>query len=100
MEDKFKKTYNRIVPNYEHLSKKMLDAAAYMVDHECTDPSGNPIIGEDRNILIYDKAYDAQLGSNLTKNEFLIAGALIGFGISISTFLIYKVIKKKKSKKS
>lgn len=90
-----KEGYKRVAPNWDDLSNKFMELATYIVENECTDMSGNPIIGEAKNILIRDKAYDMELAANFIKNKYLVAGGLIGISISVAAFKIINKVKNK-----
>ena len=90
-----KEGYKRVAPNWDDLSNKFMELATYIVENECTDMSGNPVIGEAKNILVRDKAYDMELAANFVKNKYLVVGGLIGISISVAAFKIINKVKNK-----
>lgn len=93
-----KERYKRIEPNWDELSNKFIELATYIVENECTDVSGNPIIGNAKDILVKDKAYDMELANNFIKNKYLLMGGLIGIGITVTGFTAFKIINGVKNK--
>ena len=72
--------------------------ATYIVENECTDMSSNPIIGNAKDILVKDKAYDMELANNFIKNKYLLMGGLIGIGIIVTGFTAFKIINRNRVK--
>lgn len=93
-----KEGYKRVAPNWDDLSNKFIELATYVVENECTDMSGNPVIGNAKDILVRDKAYDMELANNFIKNKYLLMGGLIGIGITVTGFTAFKIINRVKNK--
>ena len=76
----------------DKVAEKFKDAAAWIVDNQCTELDKSPIIGTHRTDLIETYSYDLALGSIITNNKYLLIGGLTGaivFSI-VGMFVGYK----------
>lgn len=95
-----RKQYNKLVPkNMEEVSKGIRTMAEYIVDEECTNIDGTPIIGEARNILVFDKAMDMVIVEKMTMKKHFSNGVLVGVGLTVGFYVTSKIIKKVRKNK-
>lgn len=88
-----RKQYNKLVPGtIDEVSKKIRLMAEYIVDNDCTNVDGTHIVGEARDVLVFDKAMDMVIGEKMTMKKHLITGTLIGTGATIVIGIITRKI--------
>ena len=91
----FDKLYNSVNEKEAMHFNKL---ATYIVDNQCKNLDGTPIIGEARNNLIWTMRYDVAYGSAYTKNRYIAFGVIGGIAVCGLSIIAYnKFIKKKKS---
>ena len=89
-----KERYEKLLPNYGESTKGLKDLAIYVVDHDCTDIDGKPMVGEQRMDMIKDMAYNMEIGSNFSRGKFIFSGIVVGVAVTLGISKIIKHFRK------
>jgi hypothetical protein len=74
--------------NIEDKAKEFRPMSDYIVKHHVKDPiDGDKLTQEDRDVISMFSAMDMAMGSESTKNQYLLIGGLIGI---VSTIIVVK----------
>jgi len=87
--------YQKILQEADTSGSKFMNFGKWLVDSTYM-PSGAPITGDERRVLITLTSGCMALGSELTKGKYLIIGGIIGFGVGV--YLTNRKITQLKSK--
>lgn len=71
---------------------KLKDMATFLTDECCLNLDGSPIVGDDRNKIIYTMGRELHIGEVMTKNKYLLIGGLAGAVVfsAVGIFVGYK----------
>jgi hypothetical protein len=84
--------------NIEDKAKKFRPMSDYIVKTQVTDPAGgDKLTQEHRDVISMFSSIDMAMGSESTKNQYLLVGGLIGI---VSTIVIVKIRNKFKKRKA
>jgi len=86
IKDKYVRVYadSKKVKDFEEL-------ATYIVDKDCTDLNGKPLKGIPRDILIKDFSLNMCIGSESTKDKYLMRGMVASVAILCAGMLGRKI---------
>lgn len=63
------------------------ELATYIVDTDCSDINGNKLTGHVRDTLIKDFSINMHIGSESTKDKYLVQGMAVGVTILCVSFI-------------